>query len=366
MEKCAVDDIIEQVSEGIQPREQVEKILALPPDRQEALISQIAHLRSENASRFLALLAEDTPDKKLRKLIKKAIFLLRTQGITVDEPGTGGESVLKKVDNTREARALLSNYDPEQTRAVVTVFELKKNQFLFSQGVIHFSNGLTELRSFPVGRSDLDSLMNEYISGTPRPMVIVEISAPYAGYLLEEASGRSGKESEEARSLRGLLSSAKGDVRRPSDIHRLAAPAGISPTPIATVLEDEVFEPFLLHWQGMEDDQEKLAEVVNPSIVLPPYVIQERRETFLRTVSGSERVTSRILPLTRMLEDTAYLFHCQQRFDRHRGLIEAVKDPQVVERILLHFTAKTLDELAKKAQQQRPEVLVDPHSLARR
>lgn len=361
-----MDDIVEHVKEGIQPEETAKRILDLPPDRQEALINQIMDLRSEKASHFLVLLAEEAPDKKLRKLVKKAVFLLRTQGIVVDEPSGGGESVLKKVENTRDARALLSNYDPEQTRAVVAVSELKKNQFLFTHGVLHFSNGLTELRSFTVGRSDLDRLMDEYILRTPRPMVLVDISAPYAGYLLEEASGISGKEPEETRSLSRLLSGAKGDVKRPSDIHHLVAPAGIPPISIESALDDEVFEPFLLQWSGMENDRKKLAEAVNPSLVLPPYVIQERREAFLRTVSASERVTSNTLPLRRMLEDTAYLFYCQKRFDRYRALIEAVTDPQSVEEVLLHFAGKTLDELTEKAQQQRAEVLVDPHSLVRR
>jgi hypothetical protein len=366
MKKCAMDDIVEHVKEGLQSRETVEKILALPPDQQETLINQILNLRSEEASRFLVLLAEEAPDKKLRKLIKKAVFLLRTQGIAVDEPGAGGESVLKKVESIRETRAFLSNYDPEQTRAVVTVFELKKNQFLFSHGVLHFSDGLSELRSFPVGRSDLDSLIDEYILRTPRPMVIVDISAPYAGYLLEEASRISGKESEEARSLSRFLSGAKGDVRRPSDIHHLVAPTDVPAISIESALNDEVFEPFFLQWSGIENDQAKLAEVVNPSIVLPPYVIQERRGAFLRTVSASGPVASKIMPLKRMLEDTAYLFYRQKQFDRYSALIEAVIDPQSVERVLLHFIGKTLDELARKAQEQRTDMIVDPHSLVGR
>jgi hypothetical protein len=366
MEEWAMDDLIEQVREGSPPQEIIERILVLDGHGQEALLAGITKLKSEKAAHFLALLLEKAPDKRLQKLVKKAIFLLRTQGVTIEEPRAGGEPVLKKVETTREAQAFLSSYDPEQTRALISAFELKKNQFLFSQSVIHFTNGLMELRSFPVRRSDLDGLLHECVSGIPRPIVMAAISAHYAGYLLEEAAGISEKEREEARSLNRLLSETKGEVKRPSDIHRLTVPAETAPASIDAILHNEVFEPFLLSWTDMEDDRKRLAELVNPSIVMPPYVIQERKEAFLRELVGSERVRLRLSPLKRMFEDTAYLFYSIGQFDRYRGLIDIVGEPQSIEEALLHFMQKTLDELEKNAQKQRTEVLVDPHSLIRR
>jgi hypothetical protein len=367
VKKWAVEHIIEHIRAGSDPREAVEEVLSLDNDQQEALLDQVVHLRSKRAAGFLTLLYGRAPDKRLRKLVKKAVFHLRTQGITIEEADARGEPpILKKVETTREARAFLSNYDPEQNRVVVTAFEMKKNQFLFSQGILHFSSGLKELRTFPVGRSDLDDLLNDYISRTPRPMVVSGVSAPYAGYLLEEASAISGKEQDEVRRLNHLLSGIKDVVRRPSDLYLLATPTGVSPASLGAVLGDPIFEPFLLQWTGMDDDRKRLDEVVNPLIVLPPYVIQERREAFLKELGGSERILSRMSPFKRMLEDSAYLFHSLQQFDRYRGLTDILKEPGTIENSLLHFVRRTLDDLEKKAEQQRPDVLVDPHSLVRR
>ncbi len=366
MEKLAVNNVIDRIREGTESETIIAEILSLAHTEQETLIGQIARVKSEKAARFLALLLEKAPDKTLQKLIRKAIFQLRTQGIALEEHDRRGESVLKKVETARESKAFLSNYDPEQTRAVVAAFELKRNQFLFSQVVAHFSRGLIELRSFPVGRQDLDSLIGGYVSNTRRPMVIAPISTPYAGYLVEEASATSGKDSDEARSLNRLLAGAKGEVRKPSDILRLPAPSDIASAPVETIIGDEVFEPFLLTWTGMEEDEKKLAEVANPSIVVPPYVIEERRQAFLTELIDTERITAALPPFKRMLEDTAYLFHSLGQFDRFKGTVEMLGEPQTVKTALRHFVRKTLDDLEKKEKAQKPDILFDPHSLPRR
>ena len=60
----------------------------------------------------------------------------------------------------------------------------------------------------------------------------------------------------------------------------------------------------------MEEDRKKLNEVINPTIVLPPYVIEERRQAFLNELVESERLAARLPQFKRMLEDYAYLFYC--------------------------------------------------------
>ena len=42
-----------------------------------------------------------------------------------------------------------------------------------------------------------------------------------------------------------------------------------------------MLEPFILTWDSIEADKKEFDAVANPSIVVPPYVIEERRQTFL-------------------------------------------------------------------------------------
>jgi hypothetical protein len=195
---------------------------------------------------------------------------------------------------------------------------------------------------------------------------VAPVSAPYAGYLIEEASTISGKNSDEARSLSRLLSGAKGDVRKPADIRRLSAPSDALPASVEAVLGDEIFEPFLLLWTGIEEDRKKLAEAVNPSIVLPPYVIEERKQAFLKELTDSERIAAILPSFRRMIEDTAYLFHSLKQTDRFEGAIGILNEPRLGKTALRYFVQKTLDDLEKKEKAQKPEILIDPQTLSRR
>jgi len=362
-----VEDISRQIREGAEPAKVVEQLELLEPVQVATALDDIAAMKSEEAAKVLTLFSEKVQDKRLRKLVKRALFHLKTQGIRIEEPARTEEpSILKKVETDRESRALLTNYDPEQTRALVAALELKKHQFVFTQAIIHFSNGLVDLRSFPVPRRDLDSIIGEYREKTHSPMVVASISAPYAGYLIEEASGISGKEHEEARDLGHLFRGVTGEVARPSDIYHLPVPHQIGPSSMASVLGDEMFEPFLFSWPGMDEDGSRLAEAINPSIVLPPHVIQERREAFLKTLVGDKRIVSKSMELKRMLEDSAYLFHSLSRFDHYKGLIAILETPQSTVAALLYFIQKTLAGLDKKDRQQAPDLIIDPHSLTRK
>jgi hypothetical protein len=366
VKKCSVDNIIEQIKLGVEAAEIIRHLEDLNPRQLELTINAIADLKNEKAASVLVLLLEKIEDKGLLKLLKKCLFHLRTRGIHVEEPTrAAGHSVLKRVENERESKALLSNYDPDQTRAVVTAVELRKNEFLFTQAVLHFSKGLVELHSFPVPRKKLDPILAEYQDRTHRPMIVAPVSALYAGYLIEEASRVSGKEVEEAKSLGHLLHSSKGEVGKPADIYSLAVPLGTDPSSLASVLADEIFEAFLLSWAGMEEDRGRLAEAINPSIVLPPHLIQERREALLKDIITERGVTSKSDNLKRMLEDAAYLFHSLKRFDQYGGLIAILENPQSLIAALAYFVQKTLNDLERKAHQQQTPDVLNPHSLIR-
>jgi hypothetical protein len=358
-------DIVEALAQGTAPEEAVERALLLSGEEQEELLRAVASLRSERASRFLFLFYGRLSDRKLQKLAKKALFRLKTLGVPVEEPRSPGESVLKKVESSREARAFLSNYDGELTRVVLAAFEAKRHQFLFSHALLHFSRGLVELRSFPVARADLEELLRDYAAGTRRPIVLQPISPPYAGYLIEEASAISGKESEEAGGLRRFLSSVKDGPRRPEEVYLLETEGAALPEEAETLFARDLFEPFLLQWPDMVEDRKGLDQAVNPALVLPPYVVEERRQAFLEDLAEKERLASMLPFFTRMLEDYAYLFHVLGEPGAHRGLIVLLKDRAALEKAFLHFVRNALEGMEQKAPRE-PGLIIDPRSLVRK
>ena len=362
--KEIIRSVADNEGTGADSGETVRKALALPVGEQEALFEALGALKSENAGRFLNLLYPSLSDKRLQKLVKRAIFRLKTQGIRVEEPRIAGESALKKLEVSREARVFLTNYDAEQTCVVLAAMLMKKNQFVLSHAVIRFGRGLLEIRSLPVPRDEAEGLLRDYRARTLPPMALRQISPPYGGYLVEEASGLSGIESEEAKSLHHILDTVKGDVRRPGDIYHLDAETAV-PASIQDVFADSLFDPFMLDWQGLEEDRKRLDGVINPTIVLPPYVVEERRQAFLDGLVADERLGPLLTGFKRMLEDYAYLFYCDGQFDKYRGLIDLAGEQEGLKKAFLSFVRKTFDKQGEKEQPQ-PGVIVDPYSLGKK
>jgi hypothetical protein len=187
-------------------------------------------------------------------------------------------------------------------------------------------------------------------------MVLPPIAPKYASFLIEEASGLSGTHTDELRNLKPLMAGLKGPVQKPEDIYALPVPQQTRPKSLQEILSDPMLEPFMLTWDSIEADKKELDAVINPSIVVPPYVIEERRQTFLNGLVQTDSLKSAGRSLKRMLEDYAYLFHAIGEFDAFKGIAEGLRDYQFLQNALLFFVKKSLE----KKEEERPSVLVDP------
>ncbi len=363
--KSIMDEIIKALAGGADPAGLVGRALGLPAAEQEALFAAAGSLNSEAAARFLALVYAGLSDKRLQKLAKKALFLLGTKGVRTEAPRPAGESALHKVETEREGAAYLSNYDETLTRLLLVVVATRKNHFLFSHIALHFPDGLTEMQTAELPRNQLEMLIPEYTSSAVAPIVLPAISPPFAGYLVEEGARASGRQAEEARGINRMMSAVKGDVRKPEDIYLLDA-HGAAPAAFEDVLNDSMFEPFNLAWPGIEEDKKKLDEAVNSGIVLPQYVVEERRQASLNALVAGGRLAGLTPGFKRMLADYAYMFYCLKRYDLYAGIAGRIHDEAYVKRALLHFVNKAFGRMKKEAEEGKmPGVIVDPYSAGK-
>jgi hypothetical protein len=331
--------------------------LALSREQQIDLLDKLRATRSEAVGAFLTALLPRIDEKPVQKAIKKLLFLLKTQGISVEAPKISGEPVLKRVEVEREQSAFLSNYDPEGTRAILLAFEIKRKQFVFVHAIVHFSKGLQDLVVVPIPKDELDPILKEYLWRTQRPAVLPPISPRYASYLIDEASTLSGKFGDELKDLRPLMAGLKGEVQRPEDAAALNVPEGTSSRGVGAILANPMFESFTLTWDSMEQDKKDLESVLNPSIVLPPYVVEERRQAFLKDLITSEKLKPTVRLMKRLLQDYAYLFHAVSEFESFKGIVDRLSDEQFIQEALLFFMRKALE----KKEEEKPGVLVDPY-----
>lgn len=325
-------------------------------------IEKIKRLRTENIGHFLNEVYVTENDKQVQKAIKKLLFHIKTTGIKVEEPKIEGESVLKKIEEKREHRGLVSNFDGTGTRIAMVAFEAKRNTYILVHSTIHFSKGLLELANAPVDRESLKEIVGEYTKGLGVPFIVAEVSPRYASYLMEEASGFSGRFLEEIKQMKIFSARLGGDVQKPGDIYGLPIPEDTEALSLERVLAQELFAPFVLTWDTVEEDKKQFNEIGgSSSIVLPPYMIEEKKQAFLEELLDRDKLKPSITGMKRLMEDYAYIFHCKGNFAAYKGLIDALGDSDGPLRTFSILARQVLETREEK----QPGLIVNPYEQVR-
>lgn len=343
MEKSVFGKIIEDIKGSANQDDSLMGFQQLSKEDKLKFLNSLKDIKDETAGLYLNALHADETDRDIQKQIRKLLFVLKTLGIKVEEPKTTGEPVLKKIEEVREHRALLSNYDDANTRLVVAAYELKKNAFIFLNASTHFSDGLTELMSGSIDKAGLEDILRGYLVDKPEDMTLVEISPRYASYLLEEASTRSGKYKEEINHLKKFTTNIKGTLQKPGDIPNLPVPEATRSLPVEKILEHRIFKPFSLAWSTIEEDKKAYNSTGGSTIILPPYMVEQKRQTLIEKLLELDELKSKIPLIKRLLEDYAYIFHSLNEFSNYKGLIEHLQDTNGPQNILLYFIRKSLE-----------------------
>lgn len=353
-----MDEIVEQVAVGTELDKAVDTFLSLSHTEKVSTLLKLGDLKSENAGVYLNKLYPRVAEKDICKLIKKALFRLKTRGIHVEEPGEPGQPVLRKIETAREERGFLSSFDGEGLRVSLVAAEARKNLFIFVHSVTRFGDGLVDLASTPVPRAELDALLHDYQSRAPKPIVLAPVSTRYAAYIIQEAGGDSaGRFENELKEIRPFMASLKGRPQKPEDLYDLAVAETARPVPFERLLGHSIFEPFQLTWPTLDEDRTAMEQAVNPGLFLPPHMVQERRGAFLDEMMAREKMALLRRSVLRMLEDYAYLLHLLKEFDYYKALIDGLREQKARDGLTLFFFEKAL---ARKEPEQAG-VLVSPY-----
>lgn len=358
---------METILETINDKEMLDNNLKafslLSQENKVEFLEKLKKVHTETAGQFLNKLYGQETDKHIRKTIKKLLFRLKTLGVNVAEPEAQGEPALKKIEEKRTHRGLMSNYDGEGTRLVVVAFEVKKNRFILLHAMLDFTHGLLELATAPLDRNGVETLVAQYCKRTSTPFTVVEVSPRYAGWLIEEGSNLSGKYTEELADIKPFFTRLSGPVQKPSDIYFLPIPEETIALSLERIAAHEVVESFALPWDNMEDDKKQFNDIGGgSSIVLPPYMVQEKRRDFVKKLVEGDTLKSKLPLVARLMEDYAYLFHSLGEFGAYKGLIGALSDPEGPAALLSLLVRKALEQEGEKEQ---PGVIVNPYEQIR-
>lgn len=358
-EQSAVEKIISDIKISGIMNDSLNAFQQLSKNDKMIFLTSLQGIKNETAGVYLNAIYACETDKDIQKQMRRSLFALKTSGIKTEEPKTAGETVLKRVEEIREHRALVSNYDIEQMRLVAASYELRKNNFIFFNAAVHFSNGLFKLMSGPIDKAGLKNIMKEEHPGdTKGSMAMVGISPVYAGYLLEEAAARSGKHKEEINKLNRFIATITNNIRKPKDIYNLIIPETTRSLPMEKILQHSLFEPFSLEWGSLEEDKKAYNDIGGGSaIILPPYMVEEKKHAFIERLLESEEMKSKTPLIRRLLEDYAYIFHSLNEFPCCKGLMENLQNKDTPQNVLTHFIKKALD----KSETRQPGLIKNPY-----
>jgi len=358
-----MEEIIEAIHNAMDAEKKVEAFFALSDDEKQALIEKLQGIKTETLGIFLNAIYPEEKNKKIQKLIRKLLFKLKSSGIKVEEPRSGGEPVIKKIKEVYEQRGFMSNYDPTQTRIVVAGFEIKRNTFVFLNAEMHFAEGLHEVMTAPIDKKGLNEIFTSFRNDTRLPMVLEEVSPAYAVYLIEEGSQQSGRFREEVKSLRSFAANIFGGIRKPDEIYTLPIPNTSNAIPSESIFDHPIFQDFILTWKSIEEDRKTYHSSGGSAIVLPPHMAAEKKGEFLKTLAVRSDIKHMMPLLKRVMEDYAYLFHCMREYNHYKGLIEFLKQPDALNKVFSRFLIKSLEKGEQQPQQIQDDggILVNPY-----
>jgi hypothetical protein len=354
-----IEKIINDIKISVAMHDSLNAFQQLSRNDKIVLLTSLKDIKNETAGAYLNALYDCEADKDVRKQMRRLLFALKTSGIKAEELKTAGEPVLKRVDEIREHRALVSNYDIEQMRLIIASYELKKNNFIFFNAAMHFSNGLFKFMSGPVDKAGLKNIMKKEHPGDIKGnMAMADISPVYAGYLLEEAAARSGKHREEINKLNRFIAPVTNKIRKPKDVYNLIIPETTRSLSIEKILQHSIFEPFSFEWKNLAEDKKEYIDIGGSSaIILPPYMLEEKKQVLIKRLLESEELKSKTPLIRRLLEDYAYIFHGLNEFSCYKGLTEYLQDKDASQNVLIHFIKKSLD----KSEVKQPGLIKNPY-----
>lgn len=357
-----MDEIIAAIRDGSSIDRQAEVFAALAKKEKLAIIEQVAVLKSAVAGQFLNAAYSGEEDKDVLKAIRKSIFHLKSAGIKVEEPKAAGEPALRKVEDAREHIGFMSNYDDAGTRVVLLVLGIKKNSFIFLNAIDKFAEGLVELETMPVDRRGLEEIINEYRRNTSQQIAFEEISPRYASFLIEEASIASGRFVEEMKQIKFFNARLTKGVQKTGDIYGLAVPGSANIVSPEAIFTHDLFASFKVTWATLSDDRKEYTGLGGSTIVLPQYMVEEKKREFVRALIARDPLASYVPRMKRLMEDYAYLFHVMNNFSYYKGLTEYLKSTGSPQETLSRFVTRSLEEIEEKPQDG---LIVDPYGSVR-
>ena len=155
------------------------------PGTLEKVADSLAGLPHERVAKVLQRMLEEFEEKKVRKIIKRSLYRLKSKGVAIEEsPSDKGKPVLHPFQ-AESPKGYGSPIDSLGQRLLVLVIPHSGRGWAVLQGVVSDTKGIVDFSGEEMTRKGFRSFFQEVQKKNPFPLVEVEPS--YVAFLLEQA-----------------------------------------------------------------------------------------------------------------------------------------------------------------------------------
>lgn len=187
-----VQSIIEKVKtdlqNGRQEEEVVQSLIPIVNEGSETagqVAEALGNIYHPRAGQILQRLSEISTDKKIRKILKRSLYRLKSKGIAVEEGISGKERAAFRPLQAEPPRGFGGPFDFLGQRFLMLVVPHIGRGLAVMQGIINDTEGLIDFSGGEMPRKRFKEFLGEVRQGSPFPLIEMEPS--YVGFLFVHA-----------------------------------------------------------------------------------------------------------------------------------------------------------------------------------
>jgi hypothetical protein len=188
----SVQGLIEKIKVDIQDGKSDEEIFQsvqslLEKDRtfDEHFAESLAALSNATTARVLQRMLKISKEKRVRKIIKRSLYRLRSKGISIEEPSPRKEASILRPVQAEPPKGMGGGFDSLGHRVLFLVIPHSGRGGTVMEGVISDTVGLVSVSGEEMTRKEIRIFLEEIQRKSPFPLV--EMEASYVGFLFAEA-----------------------------------------------------------------------------------------------------------------------------------------------------------------------------------
>ncbi len=211
-----VQTIIEKVKTDFQNGRSDEEILQTTlhffgrdPEEDGHAVELLAAIPQVKIANILHRMLQISRDKKVRRIIKRSLYRLKSKGIAVEEVSGGKENSVLRPLQTESQKGFGGGFDFLGQRFLILVIPHLRRGWTVMHGVISDTQGLIDFSGEEMTRKRFKSFFEEIQEKNPFPLI--EMEASYVGSLFFQAYQLS---LEKKRTLPQDYLSLKNEIER--------------------------------------------------------------------------------------------------------------------------------------------------------